>query len=212
LTEGFPDYSEIDLPVFTCSARDYVRLTRQYLGFELVNLPHFFVDQVKGDGDPSCFSNVQDTGIPDLQSWCHKLTVSSRERAARNFLSHINTFATSIETYVRGIGDVTVSDREALREKWESSATGNPDDLEMDDDDEDPYGVRYDDSDPLDPFVALLGGGLDGALYSLNKRPAVKVDAYGEPVGVTPCLTKVRCRRCSPYASAHISPGLQQGI
>src|SRR5271170_6191908 len=65
------------------------------------------IGQVRGDGDPSCFSNVKDTGIPDLQQWCHSLTVSSRERAARNFLSHLKTFATSIQTYVKGIGDVT---------------------------------------------------------------------------------------------------------
>ena len=61
------DYAKIDLPVFTCSSRDYIRLK----------------GQVKGDGEPSCFSNVEDTGIPELQQWCHQLTIASRERAAR---------------------------------------------------------------------------------------------------------------------------------
>lgn len=28
-----------------------------------------------------------DTGIPEIQEWCHQLTVSFRERAAKNFLN-----------------------------------------------------------------------------------------------------------------------------
>lgn len=75
--------------VFThsiASSRDYVRIT----------------GQVKGDGDPSCFSNVEDTGIPSLK-----------------------TLANSVQVYVNGInGDVTVADRESLHKKWESTPQG----------------------------------------------------------------------------------------
>ncbi|KAL6302427.1 hypothetical protein BKA93DRAFT_737025 [Sparassis latifolia] len=99
------NYDEIDLPVFMCSARDYVRLK----------------SQVRGDGEPTCFSKLDDTGIPELQEWCHQLTVSSRERAARNFLAHLRTFVDSVRTYVQDSGDVTASDREAMRAKWEST-------------------------------------------------------------------------------------------
>ncbi|KDR83818.1 hypothetical protein GALMADRAFT_236220 [Galerina marginata CBS 339.88] len=154
------DYDAIDLPVFTCSSRDYVRLK----------------GQVKGDGQPACFSNIEHTGIPDLQKWCHQLTISSRERSARTFMSHIKAFAQSVQSYVQGIGDVTAIDREALREKWESRGFDDP--------------AEYDPNaglDPLDSILGGLGGGLGAGLYTMNK-PAPKVDVYGQPTGVTPRL------------------------
>ncbi|KAF5388296.1 hypothetical protein D9615_000347 [Tricholomella constricta] len=168
--QNIRDYDAIDLPVFTCSSRDYVRLK----------------GQVKGDGEPTCFSNAKDTGIPELQQWCHQLTISSRERAARNFRAHLTAFATSVQSYVQGIGDVTVVDREALREKWESS--GN---LDRDYDDEDD---RSDDgySSDGDPFAAILGGlgsNQEAEMYYMHKaKPTPKVDAYGQPVGISPRL------------------------
>lgn len=135
------------------------------------------IRQVKGDGDPACFSNVEDTSIPALQQWCHSLTVSSRERAARNFLSHLKTFANSVQGYVQGIGDITATDRTLLREKWES--TPQDDDNAMDGE----YGAS---SDPFDFPNGLLGNGM----FSMNQA-APKVDPYGELVGVTPRLVKV---------------------
>ncbi|KAK0206486.1 Dynamin family-domain-containing protein [Desarmillaria ectypa] len=150
------DYDAIDLPVFTCSSRDYVRLTKQ----------------VEGDGDPACFSNVEDTGIPALQEWCHALTLSSRERSARNFLAHLQTFSVSIQTYMNGISGVTATDREALRSKWEST------DEDLDQDDQ----FQLDDDDP---YAAILGGGL----YNI-KETVPKADAYREAVGITPRLVK----------------------
>ncbi|KAF8812373.1 hypothetical protein BYT27DRAFT_7087741 [Phlegmacium glaucopus] len=154
------DYDAIDLPVFTCSSRDYVRLQRQ----------------VKGDGKPTCFSNIADTGIPDLQKWCHQLTIVSRERAARAFMTHLKAFAVSIHSYVQGIGDVTAIDREALREKWESQGFDQPEEY-----DANPL------EDPLDAILGGLGGGFGVDLYTLNK-PAPKVDPYGQPTGITPRL------------------------
>ncbi|OBZ77146.1 Nuclear GTPase SLIP-GC [Grifola frondosa] len=164
-TVNIRNYDEIDLPVFTCSSRDYVRLK----------------GQVKGDGDPTCFSKIEDTCIPELQEWCHQLTVSSRERAARNFLTHLKTFSNSVRIYVQGIGDVTQSDREAMREKWESSMAEDVPDF-MDD--------GWDSSDPYDDeLLAALASYGGGGLFSMNKRQT-KVDKYGEPVGVTPRLVK----------------------
>ncbi|KAJ6539274.1 hypothetical protein B0H19DRAFT_1178148 [Mycena capillaripes] len=145
------DYDAIDLPVFTCSSRDYVRIKKQ----------------VKGDGEPTCFSNVRDTGIPELQRWCHSLTKSSRERAAKTFLKHLGAFADDVKQYVAGIGEVTAADRESLREKWES---GEQEAAEPIDDD--------------DPFAAILGG---GGLYTMPKS-VPKLDRYGQPIGVTPRL------------------------
>ncbi|KAG6872791.1 hypothetical protein C0995_006520 [Termitomyces sp. Mi166 len=139
--------------------------------------------QVKGDGGPTCFTRAENTGIPDLQQWCHQLTISSRERSARNFLAHLKTFATSVQSYVQGIGDVTSADREDLRRKWESSSN-----FKNDYDDEDNGFDTWTNSDDPDPFAAILGdlgGSLRAALYSMNQpKPGPKVDEYGHPVGI----------------------------
>jgi len=109
---------------------------------------------------------VQDTGIPDLQKWCHQLTIASRERAARTFFAHLKTFAQSIHTYVNGIGEITAVDRESLREKWESRGLNEP--------------TRYgaDEDDPLAAILGGLGGGLGAGLLTMNK-PATKMDPDG---------------------------------
>ena len=137
-----------------------------------------FSGQVKGDGEPSCFSDVQDTGIPDLQNWCHRLTIASRERAARTFFAHLKTFTQSVQTYVKGVGDVTAVDRESLREKWESRGFDEPE----------RYGTEED--DPLAAILGGLGAGLGAGLYNMNK-PATKVDPDGQPSGVTHRLCTV---------------------
>jgi hypothetical protein len=136
------------------------------------------LEQVKGDGEPSCFSNITDTGIPDLQQWCHKLTISSRERAARTFMMHLKAFAQSVQSYVKGIGDVTTIDRESLREKWESRGF----------DEAEQYPAN---EDPLDAILGGLGAGIGVGLYSMNKPAPPKVDPYGQPTGVTPRLCTV---------------------
>ncbi|KAJ8590321.1 hypothetical protein M405DRAFT_897528 [Rhizopogon salebrosus TDB-379] len=168
-TQSLRNYDEIDLPVFTCSSRDYVRIT----------------GQVKGDGDPSCFSNFEDTGIPALQQWCHQLTVSGRSRTAKQFHTHLKTFANSVQVYVNGIGDVTAADREALRDKWESIPQGDQD-LYYDDE-----GMLYRGSSE-DPLMVDHFRGLDSnnRLFTMNSESSLKVDARGEPIGVTPRLVK----------------------
>lgn len=142
-----------------------------------------FAGQVKGDGDPACFSNSEDTGIPALQQWCHALTVSSRERSARSFLTHLKTFVKSIKTYVQGIGDVTAADRESLREKWESAPEEDNDDLmaayAFDSDSE------YDDGD-----MDYLRGEFS-FLDMLRKMPSKVNSTAKEATGITPRLTKV---------------------
>jgi hypothetical protein len=69
------------LPVFTVSARDYVRITRQ----------------VTGDGEPVCFTDVNDTGIPALLEWTRQLTADSQERAARTFVERLSSFARQVQ-------------------------------------------------------------------------------------------------------------------
>jgi hypothetical protein len=141
------------------------------------------IGQVQGDGEASCFTNVNDTGVPDLQRWCHQLTVSSRERAARNFLSHLNAFAKSIQTYVEGTGDVTASDREALREKWESTPLAQ-------------HGIAqamaWDGAgDAFDAILGGLGGGLGAGLFTMNQPAPLKADRQSNRVGIAPRLCAV---------------------
>lgn len=146
------DYSVIDLPVFCASARDYVRIRKQVQG-DGMSLSINHLNQSLGLimtylGEPTCFTNVNDTGIPSLQQWCRDLTVSSRERAARTFLKSIKTFAKSIQQYVEAGKEVTQQDRELLREKWETSLVDAVDEEDLDDEDGDededgyPYGYK----------------------------------------------------------------------
>lgn len=79
--------------------------------------------QVKGDGKPECFSQIEDTGVPDLQSWCHKITSPSRERSSRDFLTQIKLFAASVRDYVADSCDVVEQDRAVMRKKWQPKRT-----------------------------------------------------------------------------------------
>ncbi|KAI0751343.1 hypothetical protein C8Q80DRAFT_1268597 [Daedaleopsis nitida] len=95
LLQKYPDsfvdehYASIDLPVFTCSARDYLRLK----------------GQIRGYGSDTCFINVEDTGIPALQEWCLNLTMSSGSRAAWDFHTQLATLAQSIRVFLHGNTD-----------------------------------------------------------------------------------------------------------
>jgi hypothetical protein len=123
---------------------------------------------------------VQDTGIPELQGWCHTLTVASRQRAANQFMKHLEVFAKGVQNYVQGIGDVTAIDREALRQKWESQGFNN-----------DPEPANpWEADDPLQDILGRLGGNL----YTMDE-PQTKRDAEGQVTGVTPRLCLV-CFYC----------------
>jgi hypothetical protein len=126
---------------------------------------------------------VKDTGVPELQRRRHSLTVRSRKRAAHNFLNHLKTFATSVQNYVQGIGDVTEADREELRRKWESYATGAHDDQDAS---PFPAYLLVDDEDDDDDD--------DDEVSHIRDR-VVTVDEHGELIGVMSRLAKVR----TPY-------------
>lgn len=93
------------------------------------------------------------------------------------------TFIASIRSYIDGIRGVTPADREALRSQWETAEAESD---ESDSEDEDSYGLR---PDLTDPFAAILGGRSMG-LYTMKER-SPKLDKDGQPVGITPRLTKV---------------------
>lgn len=94
--------------------------------------------------------------------------MSSRERAARTFLTSLKTFAKSVKFYIESGNDVTAVDREILREKWETSFVDDEDD-----DDE--------------PEMDVYG-------YPVVKEKELKCDEFGQPIGVTARLVKVMFR------------------
>jgi hypothetical protein len=129
------------------------------------------------------------------------LTISSRERAARSFLAHIKTFATSIQSYVQDAGDVTVSDREDLRRKWESLDNGQDDGYS-----DGGYSTwsNSDDHDPLAFVFRGLGGGLGDPLYSMRKeKPGAKVNEKGGSVGIAPRLVQVSLKETNANTFNH---------
>lgn len=141
---------------------------------------HIVPEQVKGDGDPSCFSSVDDTGVPEVQEWCKKLTLASRERGARNFRNHLRVFATSVKTYIESFGTVSESDRTALRDQWQTTLPPNL--MRMDDggynDD------RDSDSDNDDPYDL-------GSTYKKSIDNAYTLDDEVESNGISGKLAKV---------------------
>ncbi|KAH6918038.1 hypothetical protein BKA70DRAFT_7014 [Coprinopsis sp. MPI-PUGE-AT-0042] len=95
------DYDEIKLPVFTCSSRDYNRLK----------------GNDEDDSEPTCFSNIEDTGIPGLQEWIHIITMASRHRAARDSLSQLSSLTRSIRAFSE-TPNVSIAEKEAIRQCW----------------------------------------------------------------------------------------------
>ncbi|KAH8118439.1 hypothetical protein DFH11DRAFT_1849817 [Phellopilus nigrolimitatus] len=186
-TVNLRDYASIDLPVFTVSSRDYIRIKKQ----------------VKGDGDAACFSNVEETGVPELQKWCHTLTVKSRDRAAKSFRNHLRVFSTSVKSYVDSFGTVSEADRESLREKWETAP--EPELLTMDvedDEDEDRDSDDDDDDDDDDGFdwVYQRGRLVPVARQNRKSSPVANLargsnkDKDENMNGISNKLTKEFCR------------------
>lgn len=126
----------------------------------------------KGDGDPSTFTNDEDTEIPALRNWCKTLTENSRERNARIFLESVSVFATSILSYVEGLEGISPADREALRLKWQT-----------------PPDSFSDDEDPDDPYAWIRRNWDDDDHMRLQKRArSPPRDARGNLIGILPRL------------------------
>jgi hypothetical protein len=81
---------------------------------------------VRRDGDPNCFSNKDETGIPALQKWCHEITLGPRERVVKKFLCHFATFLQQVSSYVSNVEDASgnIQDRITLRDRWTQRKQG----------------------------------------------------------------------------------------
>ncbi|KAJ7591152.1 hypothetical protein C8J56DRAFT_934806 [Mycena floridula] len=151
------DYEAINLPVHCVSARDYVRLK----------------GQIKSDGPPSCFTDVEDTGVPQLQKWVHELTQASRGRSAKQLLARLQTFSQSVTSALTGINGVTPQDRNTLRDRWESKTADAAA------------------AEPVDEWEGFDWKGIlerGASLYTMKSED--KVDAYGILRGISPELAK----------------------
>ena len=115
------DYEIIELPVFTCSSRDYLRLKGLFfIATHLFMMQPYALGHAKGDGQPVCFSNPEDTGIPAVQSWCHQLTSDSRQRCAINLLRELETILATIKSYVGSRYNISPAERTSLQRKWQT--------------------------------------------------------------------------------------------
>ena len=122
----------------------------------------------KGDGGPSTFSDDASTEIPSLREWCQRLTVASRERAAKTFLDTLKVFVQSILSYVKGLEGISDAEREALRIKWQTPVTPESD---YESDDDNPYAWIHD---------------TDGGYTRRPKSPPK--DSKGNLIGICACL------------------------
>lgn len=84
-TKQMRDYDDVakQLPVFCVSSRGYQKLC----------------GRLKRDGDPPVFSNVEETGMPQLQSHCIKLTEKGREYGARKFINNLSLMINSLSLW-----------------------------------------------------------------------------------------------------------------
>lgn len=83
------DYSNVNLPVFTCSARDYMRLC----------------GLVPGDSKRTTFSIVEDTGVPGVTHWIQTLTYSDRDKRAVRKLELGRVYCESVRNFCQQSGD-----------------------------------------------------------------------------------------------------------
>jgi len=89
-----------------------------------MNVAHVHVSgYANGDGDPVCFSDPEDTAIPELQSWCHELTSNSRQRCATNLLRQLKAISATIKSHVGSRYNISQVERTSLRQKWQTSVS-----------------------------------------------------------------------------------------
>ncbi|KAH9832230.1 uncharacterized protein C8Q71DRAFT_777988 [Rhodofomes roseus] len=110
-SEPLRDYSRVDPPVFSCSALDYLRIQ----------------SHVVGDGDPNCFSDPGNTGIPSIQEWCRNLGDLCRRRSLPGIWESLEVLAESVHRYVKDVSldDVTKVDSEVMRKQCQSGLVSN---------------------------------------------------------------------------------------
>ncbi|KAH9832231.1 uncharacterized protein C8Q71DRAFT_267535 [Rhodofomes roseus] len=110
-SEPLRDYRRINPPVFTCSALDYMRI----------------YSHIVGDGEPYCFSEPDDTGIPQIQQWCYNLGHVRRRNACPGLLTRLSILVESIRSYSEDVdlSDVAKANSEDMRKLWQTGLAEN---------------------------------------------------------------------------------------
>lgn len=75
---------------------------------------------VQDDGASTCFTNLDDTGIPQAQRWCHYLGAEARDRASRGLLSRIKTFCNSLYSDLQEVKASPQTDWDQMQKRWDS--------------------------------------------------------------------------------------------
>ncbi|PIL36749.1 hypothetical protein GSI_00438 [Ganoderma sinense ZZ0214-1] len=100
------DDDDRELPVFTCSARDYMRIKKKTL---------------EGDGDPVCFAHDGDTEIPALSRWISTLTIPAKEQATLHLFVEVKNVLASVTASLEEKPHLTPQDRAVLQGRWRSN-------------------------------------------------------------------------------------------
>jgi len=80
---------------------------------------------VRVDGNSTCFSNADETGIPNLRRYCHLLTASSHRKVAFRRLKDIKALAQVARSTISIVSEGAEKDQEKVRFKWESRLMRN---------------------------------------------------------------------------------------
>ncbi|KIM80153.1 hypothetical protein PILCRDRAFT_537190 [Piloderma croceum F 1598] len=110
-------YHNIHVPVKFCSSREFFRLEMEKSDNGNNEI----------DGQPACFFDIKETGIPSLRQYCHDLamTAPANRRATLASLTSLKSLAKSVSTMLTDITKDAEHEQEAVRIKWESRTRKN---------------------------------------------------------------------------------------
>lgn len=77
------------------------------------------------DGEATCFSRIEDTGIPALQEWTRYLASWAADRDAKLFLARLNALSKSIQSWADASTQLTIEDIHSFRNKWKTPDAAN---------------------------------------------------------------------------------------
>lgn len=86
------DSQNANLLVFTVCANDYTTLKGKICNITVIKLNQMNAKLDSNTrGRETVFSNIEDTGIPKLQKYCHQLTVSRRQETVIHMIASLCT-------------------------------------------------------------------------------------------------------------------------
>ena len=76
----------------------------------------------KQNGPTYCFSDLDSTGIPEIQAWCRQIGDTHRRTSWPVVMDQLLVLTDAIRAYVKHVdmNDVVQDDSEAMRSTWQS--------------------------------------------------------------------------------------------